>query len=112
MSDRKLAFLYSPEAEALSYPPECPFKSQRAGLTRLRLKSFGLLGDENRFETEQDAFYRRARKQYLKIAAREPIRMVLIEGDHSIKEVHEQIFAAVTERLSRLGARTPHPSHP
>jgi len=50
MSDRKLAFLYSPEVEALSYPPECPFKSQRAGLTRLRLKSFGLLGDENHFE--------------------------------------------------------------
>jgi len=50
MSDRKLAFLYSPEVEALTYPPECPFKSQRAGLTRLRLKSFGLLGDENRFE--------------------------------------------------------------
>jgi len=50
MSDRKLAFLYSPEVEALSYPPDCPFKTQRAGLTRLRLKSFGLLGDENRFE--------------------------------------------------------------
>ena len=50
MSDRKLAFLYSPEVEALTYPPECPFKTQRAGLTRLRLKSFGLLGDENRFE--------------------------------------------------------------
>jgi hypothetical protein len=30
--------------------------------------------------------------------------VVLIEGDHSIKEVHEQIVAAVTERLSRLGA--------
>ena len=50
MSDRKLAFLYSPEVEALSYPPECPFKTQRAGLTRLRLKSFGLLGDEDHFE--------------------------------------------------------------
>ena len=50
MSVHKLAFLYSPEVEALSYPPECPFKTQRAGLTRLRLKSFGLLGDEDRFE--------------------------------------------------------------
>ena len=50
MSDRKLAFLYSPDVEALSYPPDCPFKTQRAGLTRLRLKSFGLLGDEHRFE--------------------------------------------------------------
>jgi hypothetical protein len=34
MSDRKLAFIYSPEIELLSYPPDCPFKTQRAGLTR------------------------------------------------------------------------------
>ena len=52
MNDRKLAFLYSPEVEALSYPPDCPFKTQRAGCTRLRLLSFGLLGDENHFEFE------------------------------------------------------------
>jgi len=68
-------------------------------------------GDENRFEQEQEAFYRRARQQYLKIAAREPDRVVLIEGDHSIKEVHEHIVAAVHERLARQSAGTPHPSH-
>ncbi len=50
MSDRKLAFLYSPEIEGLSYPPDCPFKTQRAGLTRQRLKSFGLLGTDGRSE--------------------------------------------------------------
>jgi acetoin utilization protein AcuC len=50
MSDRKLAFVYSPEVEALSYPPDCPFKVQRAGLTLSRLKSFGLIGDTHRFE--------------------------------------------------------------
>jgi acetoin utilization protein AcuC len=50
MSDRKLAFLYSPEIEGLSYPPDCPFKTQRAGLTRQRLKSFGLLGTDGRIE--------------------------------------------------------------
>ncbi|HTY86555.1 MAG TPA: acetoin utilization protein AcuC [Candidatus Acidoferrum sp.] len=50
MSDRKLAFLYSPEMEGLSYPPDCPFKTQRAGLTRQRLKSFGLLGTDGRCE--------------------------------------------------------------
>jgi hypothetical protein len=51
MNERNLAFLYSPEAEALSYPPDCPFKTQRAGCTRLRLKSLGLLGDEKHFES-------------------------------------------------------------
>jgi len=50
MSDRTLAFIYSPEIEGLSYPPDCPFKTQRAGLTRQRLKSLGLLGGEGRFE--------------------------------------------------------------
>mgnify|MGYP001342001365 CR=1 FL=1 len=50
MNDRRLAFVYSPEIEALSYPSECPFKTQRAGLTRQRLMSFGLLGCEGRIE--------------------------------------------------------------
>lgn len=50
MSDRKLAFLYSPEIERLGYPPDCPFRTERATLTRQRLKSFGLLGGEGRVE--------------------------------------------------------------
>ncbi len=50
MSDRTLAFLYSPEVEGFSYPPDCPFKSQRAGLTRQRLRSLGLLGASDRVE--------------------------------------------------------------
>jgi dTMP kinase len=49
--------------------------------------------DENRFEQEQDAFYRR------EIALREPARIVLIEGNLAIDEVHEQIVEAVAERL-------------
>jgi dTMP kinase len=65
-------------------------------------------GDENRFEQEENAFFRRVRQQYLKIAAREPDRVVLIEGDHSIKEVHEQIVAAVSERLAKLDAEHEH----
>lgn len=44
MNDRRLAFVYSPEVEALTYPADCPFKTQRAGETRQRLISFGLLG--------------------------------------------------------------------
>lgn len=50
MSDRKLAFIYSPEIEALSYPPDCPFKTQRAGLTRQRLLSLGLLNGMQQVE--------------------------------------------------------------
>ena len=55
--------------------------------------------DENRFETEQDAFHRRVWQKYREIAAREPDRVVLIEGDLTIDEVHEQIVESVSERL-------------
>ena len=62
--------------------------------------------DEGRFELEQDAFYSRVWLKYREIAAREPHRIVLIEGDLTIDEVHEKIAAAVSERLltaSRTG---------
>jgi dTMP kinase len=55
--------------------------------------------NEGRFEAEQDAFYRRVWNKYREIARREPGRVVLIEGDLSIDEVHEQIVEAVAERV-------------
>jgi dTMP kinase len=58
--------------------------------------------DESRFEAEQDAFYGRVREKYQEIAVREPERVVLIEGDLSIDEVHEKIVEAVAARLIRL----------
>ena len=61
--------------------------------------------DENRFETEQDGFYRRVWEKYREIAAREPERVVLIEGDLSIDEVHEQIVESVSERILSLAQK-------
>lgn len=58
--------------------------------------------DEGRFEQEQDAFYGRVWQKYREIAIREPERIVLIEGDLTIDEVHEQIVEAVAERLAVL----------
>jgi dTMP kinase len=58
--------------------------------------------DEGRFEQEQDAFHRRVWEKYREIAAREPDRVVIIEGELSIDEVHEQIVEAVAMRLSEL----------
>jgi dTMP kinase len=59
--------------------------------------------NEGRFEQEQDAFYRRVWQKYHEIAAREPERVVLIEGDLGIDEVHEQIVEAVSEKLVLAG---------
>jgi dTMP kinase len=58
--------------------------------------------DENRFEREQDEFYGRVWRKYREIADREPERVVVIEGDLSIDEVHEQIVEAAAMRLQRL----------
>ena len=55
--------------------------------------------DENRFEQEQGDFFKRAWEKYREIARREANRVVLIEGNLSIDEVHEQIVEAVSERL-------------
>ena len=55
--------------------------------------------DENRFEKEQGEFFKRVWEKYREIARRESDRVVLIEGNLSIDEVHEQIVEAVSERL-------------
>jgi dTMP kinase len=55
--------------------------------------------DENRFEKEDTAFYRRVFDKYREIAAREPLRVVAIEGDGSIDEVHQRIVQVVRERF-------------
>lgn len=56
--------------------------------------------DESRFEQEKDAFYRRVWEKYREIAAREPQRVVIIEGDLSIEAVHERIVEHVAARLN------------
>jgi dTMP kinase len=59
--------------------------------------------DEGRFEQEEEAFFRRAWLKYREIAEREPDRVVLIEGNLGIDEVHEQIIEAVAERIVVAG---------
>jgi dTMP kinase len=61
--------------------------------------------DEGRFELEEDEFHRRVWAKYQEIAAREPDRVILIEGDLGIEEVHEQIVEAVAMRLSEAHVR-------
>ena len=58
--------------------------------------------DEGRFEGEEDEFHLRVWEKYREIAVREPDRVVLIEGDLGIEEVHEQIVEAVAMRLSEV----------
>lgn len=57
--------------------------------------------DENRFEREAEDFYRRVHNKYREIAQRDAQRVVAIEGDAGIEEIHEQIAKIVEERLKR-----------
>jgi len=50
MNDRRLSLVYAPVIEGMSYPPDCPFKTQRATLARSQIISFGLLGGPGREE--------------------------------------------------------------
>jgi dTMP kinase len=55
--------------------------------------------DENRFEAESTAFYRRVFDKYQQIAARDHLRVIAIDSNGSIDEVHQRVVQVVRERL-------------
>ena len=55
--------------------------------------------DENRFERESRAFFQRVHAGYMEIARRESQRVVVIDARPPIDVVHEEILAAVKDRL-------------
>jgi dTMP kinase len=73
----------------------------RARRRNMRIAAHGV--DENRFEGEDEMFYRRVFDKYCEIASREPLRVVIINGDLGIQEVHERIVEVVKDRLKSRG---------
>ena len=55
--------------------------------------------DENRFEHESRAFYKRVLETYLAIAEREPRRVVKVDAAEPVAEVHKLIAGIVESRL-------------
>jgi dTMP kinase len=68
---------------------------------RNRSAATAQLPDENRFEKESETFFARVREAYLKIAEREPQRIVLIDARPAAEVTHSKIVGAVRERLLR-----------
>lgn len=62
-------------------------------------RAAGIGKDEGRFETEDRLFYQRVFRKYQAIAARDPHRVVVIEGDQSIPAIQRQIVQVVEEKL-------------
>jgi dTMP kinase len=58
--------------------------------------------DENRFETESSAFYRRVFDKYQEIAARDSLRVAVIDSNGSIDEIHQRIVLVVRGRLASV----------
>ncbi len=54
---------------------------------------------EERFELESVQFHRRVREGYLRLAAAEPDRFIVIDGNRSIRDVETAITDAVIARL-------------
>ncbi len=61
--------------------------------------------DENRFEQQNRAFFSRVRDGYLKIAAREPHRVVAIDASGTPAQTHRRIMDVIGQKL-KLPART------
>lgn len=61
--------------------------------------SAGDAGKESRFENEGAEFYRRVEDKYLEIAARESSRIVTIQSDAPIEEIHNRIAGIVEVRI-------------
>jgi len=80
--------------------PDFSSSLARARRRNERMTSEGT--DENRFEREGEAFYRRVFDKYREIAAREPLRVVVIDGNATIEEIHLRIVSVVAERLQHL----------
>jgi dTMP kinase len=78
--------------------PDFEASLARARRRNDRLKKTGT--DENRFEREDETFYRRVYEKYREIAERDVLRVVAIESDAAIEEIHRRIVRVVEERLA------------
>lgn len=56
---------------------------------------------KNRMDSETAAFYERVRRAYLRIAANEPQRFIIIDGDGAIDEIKIKVSQIVTDFLNR-----------
>lgn len=72
-----------------------------ASLARARRRNLHAAGDidENRFEQENRPFYERVHQQFLAIARRDTTRVVMIDARRTMEAVHQEVVAAVHERL-------------
>jgi len=79
-----------------------------ASVARARRRNLNKAGsaDENRFETENRAFFERVHRAYVTIAKRDKHRVLMLDARRPADVVHPEIVAAVRERFLSNHART------
>jgi dTMP kinase len=77
--------------------------SPEVGLKRAvsRIESKGAGPREDRFENEAIEFHERVRQGYLKLAAEEPVRIKLIDGEREIAVIHKEI-CDIMEKMEKI----------
>ena len=77
-----------------------------ASIERARRRNQGRIAsegaDENRFELENRAFFKRVHAAYLEIAKREPERVVTVDARGTADQSHRKILEIVAQRLSSM----------
>ncbi|MBB5059500.1 dTMP kinase [Granulicella aggregans] len=87
-----------PDLTILLLPPLEPSLERARNRNQRHVAKLGT--DENRFEREGDAFYRRIYEKYQEIAARDAGRVVTIAEEASIQVIEEKIYKIVSARIS------------
>jgi dTMP kinase len=64
-----------------------------------RVKARGT-GELDRMERETLAFFQAVREGYLRLAATEPNRFIVIDGDQAPETLESEIWDVVTQRLT------------
>ncbi len=75
---------------------------EETGLARAHARNAGMDVDEGRFEQEDIRFHRRVREGYLSLAAAEPARFAIVDGNGSIDEVFARATNTLRERVPQL----------
>jgi dTMP kinase len=71
---------------------------EEIGLSRARSRNAEAVRDEGRFEAEEMRFHRRVREGYLALAASEPTRFAVINGEGDPDDVYASVEAELMRR--------------
>lgn len=93
---------FLPDLTVLLLPPLAASLQRARRRNQRHLQAEGV--DENRFEREDDEFYRKIYAQFELIAAREPERVLAVREDASIERIAQTILSAVLQRVSPVPA--------